>query len=159
MKAYGHLLERDNEYRERAAAFSLRVRDISEFLAETGFEPPKKAIRARKIAYQDACHLAHGQGIKDAPRELLASLPGVQLVELKESDMCCGSAGVYNLTQPVLARRLLERKWRCIEESGAEIIASGNPGCLAWIQQAARERRSPIRVVHTAVLLAEAYLG
>lgn len=157
MKEYGHLLAYDRHYSERAMRFANRVKDISEFLYECGFDPPKSSTPLR-VAYHDACHLAHGQGIRNQPRELLASLPGKELIELEEADRCCGSAGVYNLTQPKLARELLERKWKFIEEAKPDVIATGNPGCLAWIAQAAKERGSAIQVKHTAVVLAEAYL-
>jgi glycolate oxidase iron-sulfur subunit len=157
MKEYGHLLATDKHYSERAMRFANRVKDISEFLYESGFEPPKSST-SKRVAYHDACHLSHGQGIRIQPRDLLASLPGTELIELEESDRCCGSAGVYNLTQPKLARELLERKWKFIEEAKPDVVATGNPGCLAWIAQAAIERRSAILVKHTAVVLAEAYL-
>lgn len=128
------------------------TKDISEFLIEIGYKPtPRQNIR---VTYHDACHLAHGQQIRNEPRELLKATPGVTLVEMDESDRCCGSAGIYNLTQPKLAKELLNRKWERIVETGAEIVVTGNPGCLAWIQQAASESNSKIRVVHTALFLA-----
>ncbi len=157
MKEYPHLLGSVDMYREKAARFASRVKDICEFLHECGFSPPAHS-RPLRVAYHDACHLAHGQGIRTQPRELLASLPGVNLVEIEESDRCCGSAGVYNLTQPKLARELLERKWKFIEAANPDVIATGNPGCLAWIAQAAEEKKSKIRVAHTAVVLAESFL-
>ncbi|MBA3725134.1 MAG: 4Fe-4S dicluster domain-containing protein [Armatimonadetes bacterium] len=155
MKEYGDLLAADPAYADRARRFSKRVRDITEHLSGADLELPR-SNRHLRIAYHDACHLAHGQGVLKQPRELLRSLPGVQLVELEESDRCCGSAGIYNLTQPELARRLLERKWTFIEQTGAEIVATGNPGCLAWIQQAAAEKGSAVRVAHTVDVIAEA---
>jgi glycolate oxidase iron-sulfur subunit len=123
---------------------------------ESGDKPPQSRPR---VAYHDACHLAHGQKVFREPRELLAAIPGIQMVDLPESDTCCGSAGIYNLTQPKMARALLERKWGHVVESGAEIVALGNPGCHAWIAQAARENGGRVRVVHTVELLEAAFSG
>ncbi|HWA82747.1 MAG TPA: (Fe-S)-binding protein, partial [Fimbriimonadaceae bacterium] len=109
--------------------------------------------------YHDACHLAHGQGVRSQPRELLNAIPNLALAELKESDTCCGSAGIYNLTQPKMARRLLERKWQNIEATGVSIVAMGNPGCHAWIAQAAEEHGNHIRVLHTMELLEASFVG
>ncbi|MFN8220297.1 MAG: (Fe-S)-binding protein [Fimbriimonadales bacterium] len=116
--------------------------DVSEFLFAVGLVQRLAESHGLEItvAYHDACHLAHGQGVRQPPRDLLAAIPQVRLEPLAESDTCCGSAGIYNIAQPKMARRLLERKWRHIEESGADVVALGNPGCHAWIAQAARER-------------------
>lgn len=156
MKDYTRLLAADPIYTKKAADFARRVKDFSEYLHEIGLIPPP-ASQARKVAYHDACHLAHGQGIRSQPRDLLRAVPNLELIEIVESDRCCGSAGIYNLTQPKLARELLERKWKHIEASKPDVVATGNPGCLAWIRQAAREHNSKIRVEHTAVVLAESY--
>lgn len=158
MKEYGHFLAGDAKYAHKAADFSRRVKDIVEYLHEIGFTPPPVS-KPKRVAYHDACHLAHGQNIRSQPRELLRAIPNLELIEIEESDRCCGSAGIYNLTQPKLARELLERKWRSIEHANPDIVATGNPGCLAWIRQAAKERNSPIQVEHTAVVLAESYTG
>jgi len=113
-------------------------------------------VPAMTIAYHDACHLAHGQQIREAPRRLLAMIPGIKLVPLSESEICCGSAGIYNLTEPDMARRLQDRKVDHILETGASIVATGNPGCLAWIESGLRQRGlTPLRVVHPVTLLAE----
>jgi glycolate oxidase iron-sulfur subunit len=146
-----------------------QIKDISEFLFEIGFmipPSPTPSSQGRKglsppirIAYHDACHLAHGQGIRNQPRKLLESIPGVELVPLHEADMCCGSAGIYNLTQPKMARDLLERKWSNIEATGCDIVALANPGCHSWIAQAAREKRTTIRVRHIAEVLECALSG
>src|SRR5258708_37478761 len=109
-----------------------KVKDISEFLDKIDAEAPAGRYE-KTVAYHDACHLAHGQNITAAPRELLKAVPGLTLVEIPESDTCCGSAGIYNLTQPKMARKLLERKVDFIAASGATVVATGNPGCLAWI--------------------------
>ncbi len=143
------------------AALRERVEDVSEVLSREGLAGllgESKGVRAR-ATYHDACHLAHGQGIREAPRSLLRAIPGLELVELQEADTCCGSAGVYNVLQPGMARRLLERKWRNVEATGASIVAMGNPGCHAWIEQAAREKGSDVLVLHTAELLEASFSG
>src|SRR5205085_2259806 len=109
------------------------------------------------MAYHDACHLAHGQKIKQQPRQLLKAIPGVTLVDLKEADWCCGSAGIYNLTNQEMATQLLERKMKNIAATGANIIATGNPGCMMQIALGARERNMELKVVHPVQLLDEAY--
>lgn len=137
------------------------VEDISEVLLAGGLGSllaAQSPLRLR-IAYHDACHLAHGQGIRSGPRALLESVPGVTLVPLAESDTCCGSAGIYNLTRPEMARRLLKRKWSHVERSGADIVVAGNPGCLAWLDVAAREHGSAIGVYHTVEVLEAAFSG
>jgi glycolate oxidase iron-sulfur subunit len=145
----------------RGQAFASRVFDASEFLVQNGLtEALKTSPGVPKTAtYHDACHLAHGQRIKDAPRELIQNVPRLRFVELQEADMCCGSAGVYNLTQPGYARRLLDRKWANVEATGAEILATGNPGCHSWIQQASDEHGRRVRVVHTLELLESSFCG
>jgi glycolate oxidase iron-sulfur subunit len=138
-----------------------RVFDASEFLLSHGLldtltESP--GIPA-SVTYHDACHLAHGQRIKEAPRRLIQAIPRATYVELSEADMCCGSAGIYNLTQPSRARALLDRKWANIEATGTQIVAMGNPGCHSWIQQAADEAGSKLRVMHTLDLLEASFSG
>ncbi len=141
--------------------FARRTFDASEFLAREGLAAAlaKAAGITGTATYHDACHLAHGQGIRTQPRDLLAAVPGLQIVDLEESDRCCGSAGIYNVTQPALARELLDRKMEFIEATGAEIVVSGNPGCHAWIAQGARERGRKVRVMHTLDLLESAFSG
>ncbi len=160
MKEYGHLLAGDPAYAARAAAFAAKVRDVSEFLDDLGWIAPLKPapeVPPTVMAYHDACHLAHGQGIRDAPRALLARLPGAAWVPLPESEVCCGSAGTYNLTEPAMAKRLQRRKLDAVVSTGASVIATGNPGCLAWIAAGLTERGLPgIRVAHPVTLLAEA---
>lgn len=143
-----------------------RIWDASAFLLAEGLADVLSSRIARegtrgltRVTYHDACHLAHGQGVRSAPRELLAAIPGLELVELAESDMCCGSAGIYNVTQPKMARELLDRKWRNVEATGASVVATGNPGCHAWIAQAAREHGQAVEVVHTLELLERAFTG
>jgi glycolate oxidase iron-sulfur subunit len=156
LKEYGDLLAEDPLYAERARRFAAKVRDISEYLMELGLRPPKGSLNLR-VAYHDACHLAHGQKITAPPRKMLQSIPGLELVDLPESDTCCGSAGIYNLTQPTMAKKLQQRKIDFILETGAAVIATGNPGCLAWIQQGLKERGSAITVRHPIEILDEAY--
>jgi len=153
MKEYENLIGADD--------FGGRVFDASEFLAGNGLAEELAKSPGLKIrtTYHDACHLAHGQGIRTQPRELLAAIPGIELVDLAESDVCCGSAGIYNLTQPKLARELIERKWKNIEATVAGIVAMGNPGCHAWIGQAALEHGSRAKVLHTMELLEAAFIG
>ncbi|MEJ5171074.1 MAG: (Fe-S)-binding protein [Fimbriimonadales bacterium] len=138
-----------------------RARDLSEFLVEHGFEERVRRSKGVRVTatYHDACHLAHGQGIRAQPRRLLEAVPGLKLVPLNESEMCCGSAGTYNLTQPQLARKLLDRKWSNIEATSAEVVVLGNPGCHAWIEQGSREVPGRARVLHIAELLEASFVG
>jgi len=159
MKEYGKLLEDDPNYADRAAAFASKVRDVSEWLDELGWVAPLAAATEKTVTmtYHDACHLAHGQQIREAPRTLLSRLPNVHWVELAESEICCGSAGIYNFTEPKMARQLRERKLEKILATGATVVATGNPGCLAWIAAGLKKRGLPeIRVAHPVTLLSEA---
>jgi glycolate oxidase iron-sulfur subunit len=158
LKEYGELLADDPAYREKACAFAAKARDVSEWLMEIGLNSPTRPLNAT-VSYHDACHLAHGQRIRQQPRQLLQQIPGLKLVEMEESDTCCGSAGVYNITEPQMARRLLDRKIANLKATGASIIATGNPGCLAWIQQGAKEAGLNLRICHPVELLDEAYAG
>src|SRR5690606_9174906 len=107
--------------------------------------------------YHDACHLAHGQGIRAEPRRLLSMIPGLELVPLRDSEMCCGSAGMYSLLQPDMSARLLEEKVAAIMETGADVVVTGNPGCAMQIMQGLRQHNAPIEVKHPVELLAESY--
>ncbi|PZN12532.1 MAG: glycolate oxidase iron-sulfur subunit [Bacillota bacterium] len=156
MKEYHHVFA-GSPHEKRARALADRVRDVSEFLAELGPLPPGPLSRPARVAYHDACHLAHGQGVREAPRHLLGAIPNVDLVELDEPDLCCGSAGIYNIEQPEVARQLQERKVESILASGASIVATGNIGCLVQVAAGLRRRGAPVRVMHTMELLAEAY--
>ncbi len=156
MKDYGHLLRDDPEYAGRAAAFSARVRDVSEFLHELGPVAPRHPLPV-VAAYHDACHLAHGQRVRSQPRELLRSIPGLELREIPESEICCGSAGIYNMVEPEPAAELGERKARNILSTGADMLISGNPGCLLQVR-ASMERlghtvtiRHPMEVLDAAI--------
>ncbi len=158
LKEYDHLLADDPEWAARAAAFSARVRDVNEFLAAIPFDPPRHPIAAR-VTYQDACHLAHAQGVRSQPRSLLRSIPGLELVEMGDSDTCCGSAGIYNITSPELSMKLLERRMDRIERTGAAIVAVSNPGCHIQLAYGVRSRGYRIEVAHPMDLLDRAYRG
>jgi len=135
--------------------------DASEFLFDNGLLELLRASPGLNatLAYHEACHLAHGQKIKEQPRLLLQAIPGLRMIELNEAEMCCGSGGVYNLLQPRLARKMLNRKWSNIADTGANIVATGNPGCHAWIAQAATENGGNVQVLHTISLLEASFLG
>ena len=156
MREYGHLFA-GHPAEERARALAARVRDVAEFLDELGPRAPGPLPAPRRVAYHDACHLAHGQGVREAPRRLLAAIPNLELVELDEPDLCCGSAGTYNLEHPDLARRLQARKVASIRRSGAQAVATGNIGCLVQIRQGLEREGLSLPVVHTVEVLAEAY--
>ena len=156
MKAYGHLLKDDPVYAERARAFSLKVLDVAEFLAREPLRGPL-ALVPMTVTYHDPCHVIHGQKIRNQPRQLLGQIPGLTLVELKEADWCCGSAGIYNLTQPEMAARLQERKVQHILATGAAAVVTANPGCIIQIVQGLRARGSPIKVLHLVEILDAAY--
>ena len=157
----GSTMRHYGDFFDAGLEFGSRVRDVSEFLAANGLleelaSSPGLNVR---VTYHDACHLAHGQKIWQAPRDLIRAVPNIEFTEMHEADMCCGSAGIYNLTQPTMARTLLERKWRNVEATQAQVLATGNPGCHAWIAQASRERGQSISVLHTAELLEASFLG
>ena len=159
LKHFDRLLADDPRYAARARTWSEKVRDISEWLVEIGIEAPQGSLGGRKITYHDACHLCHGQKITAQPRELLAAIPGVNVAPLVESMWCCGSAGIYNLIQPEMAEKLLQRKLDHIAATGAEIVATGNPGCLLQIQNGLAARGRKVEVAHPVTLLARAYRG
>jgi glycolate oxidase iron-sulfur subunit len=156
LKEYGELLADDPDYSERAQEFSRRVRDISELLVELEFRPPRIGFRGR-VTYQDACHLAHAQRVRDQPRALLRSIPGLDLVEMRDSDNCCGSAGIYNVTQPDTAMELLNRKMDSVLATEAGLLAAANPGCTIQLAAGIRRRGARVRVVHPIDLLDAAY--
>jgi glycolate oxidase iron-sulfur subunit len=158
LKEYGHLLADDRVYAARAARFAARVRDVNEFLAAIPFAPPAGAIRAR-VTYQDACHLAHAQRVRAQPRALLQAIPGVELVEMADSDTCCGSAGIYNITTPDLSMELLERRMDRLAATGAGILAVSNPGCQIQLSYGVRKRGYRVEVAHPMDLLDRAYGG
>ncbi len=156
LKHYETLLADDPLYRDRAALWDKKVKDIHEWLDDIGIRPPDDAA-PQVVTYHESCHLAHGQKIVMQPRQLLAAIPNLKLVELPESSWCCGSAGIYNLIQPEMAGELLERKLRHIQSTGATIVAAANPGCLLQLVNGAKQRGLNLRLVHPVTLLAEAY--
>jgi glycolate oxidase iron-sulfur subunit len=158
MKAYGALLAGDPAYAARAAAFAGQVKDVSEFLAATPLRGPLRAV-PMTVTYHDPCHVVHGQKIKSAPRQLLAQIPGLRVVDLAESDWCCGSAGIYNLTQPEMAGRLLDRKVGHVLATGAEAVVTANPGCILQIAAGLRAHGASVDVLHIVEVLDRAYGG
>jgi glycolate oxidase iron-sulfur subunit len=156
MKEYGWLLKDDSGWSARASAFAAKVKDATEFLGDLGMRERPGTLRAR-VTWDDPCHLLHGQKIREQPRALLASIPGLDVVPLEEADWCCGSAGTYNVTQPELARSILERKVANIVRTGADMVVTANPGCLMQIQSGLRQAGSSVRVVHLLDLLDQAY--
>jgi len=156
LKEYGDLLEGDPDYRDRARDFTGKVKDVHEFLAGISVNEEMGTVSAR-VAYHDACHLAHGQGVREQPRDLLSLIPGLELVELEESDWCCGSAGIYNLTHPDMADRLLARKMDHVRQAEPDVVATGNPGCILQIQHGVRRDGRDIEVLHPVELLDRAY--
>jgi glycolate dehydrogenase iron-sulfur subunit len=156
LKAYGTLLRDEPQWAERARRFSARVQDVCEFLAAGELRPPTRPVPLR-VAYDDPCHLLHAQGIREAPRALLARVPGLELVPLAEADWCCGSAGSYSLLHPETSARILARKMGHLRASGAQVVASGNPGCLLQLRLGARDARLRLRVAHPVELLAQGY--
>jgi glycolate oxidase iron-sulfur subunit len=138
MKEYGYLLRDDPEYAERAEEFSAKVKDISEFLQELGPVAERHPLPVT-AAYHDACHLAHAQGVRSQPRRTLKQIPGVEIKEIREAEICCGSAGIYNMVEPEPAAELGERKARNILDTGAQMIVTSNPGCMLQIQAALKK--------------------
>lgn len=165
LKRYHHLLADDPAYVEKAKAWSAKVRDISEWLVEIGFRrpnPPAVGAKPVTVTYHEACHLCHGQKITSQPREILRALPGVELRECPEATMCCGSAGIYSLTQPTTSAWLRDRKVGHLKSTCATVVATANPGCQLQIQNGFSQDPASIengfpRVAHPVVLLAEAY--
>lgn len=158
IKEYGHILKDDPEYAERAEAISAKARDVMEFLSEAGLTGELKDLNIR-VTYQDACHLGHAQRIKDEPRSVIRQIPGVEFTELVESDVCCGSAGIYNLVQPEMSRKLLARKTSHVEETGADYLVAGNPGCLLQIEKGIRQKGLKMKTAHPVELLDWSYRG
>ena len=158
LKHYAKLLAGDPVYEKRAAQWDHKVKDIHEWLAQIGLQPPPATAAPRqRVTYHDACHLAHGQQLTAAPRQILRAIPNLELTELPESTWCCGSAGIYNLIQPEMAASLLERKLKHICATHCEVVATANPGCLLQIGTGLKEAAPEVRVVHPITLLAEAY--
>jgi glycolate oxidase iron-sulfur subunit len=158
LKEYQRLFENDREWRERARVFSSHVRDVSEFLAELPARAVRHPIHA-KVAYHDACHLRHAQRMADPPRSLLAGIPGLAISEVPDGEQCCGSAGLYNLTEPVSANEIGRRKAENIVRTGARLLVSANPGCTLHIQRLLRERGSTVKALHPIEVLDRSLRG
>jgi glycolate oxidase iron-sulfur subunit len=156
MKDYAHLLADDPEWSERAAAFSARVKDVSELLAEHEPQAPRHPLPLR-VAYHDACHLAHAQGVRAQPRALLRGIPQLEVLEPADWEICCGSAGIYNLVQPEAAAKLGARKAANLLATGADAVAAGNPGCALQIAAHLEGRELPI--FHPMTLLDHSIRG
>ncbi|MXW21981.1 MAG: 4Fe-4S dicluster domain-containing protein [Candidatus Dadabacteria bacterium] len=152
MKEYVELLREDPVYFDAAARLSAKTVDLMEFLSDTGIGARLHPLDI-KVTYQDACHIVHGQGIRSAPRELLASVPGLRFTEMLRSDHCCGSAGIYNIVQPEMSSRLLSGKIREIEKTGADYLAVGNPGCMIQIRRGLLGSDSRTKVIHPVEIL------
>jgi len=155
MKEYGRMLADEPEWADRARAFSARCADVTELLARLGSTAPRHALPAgaMRVAYHDACHLQHAQGIRAQPRALLRAIPGIEVVEIADSAICCGSAGIYNLVQTEAADELGRRKAAAILASGADVVVTGNPGCTLQIAAALEGAGTPLPVLHTIELL------
>ncbi len=156
LKEYVPLFPGEPGMADHAARFQAKVRDVSEFLAELGLRPPTRAVPLR-VTYQDSCHLVHGQKIRSAPRQLLRTIPGVELVEMDLADHCCGSAGVYNVTQPDVAGALLTEKMECARATGAQAIVTANPGCLLQLRAGVERFATGQEVLHVIELLDRSY--
>jgi glycolate oxidase iron-sulfur subunit len=156
LKEYGELFASDDQWAQRAARFSERVRDITEVLDAMELGSPARRVDAT-ATYQEPCHLVHAQRISAAPRRLLARVPGLRLVEMEESAVCCGSAGIYNLTQPDMAGRLQRRKVAAIRRTGATIVATANPGCAIQVAAGLRDAGYHATVKHIVELLDDVY--
>ena len=153
MKSYGELFRDDPAWSQRAQAFAAKVRDVTEVLAGLGTPRAPRHRLDRRIAYHDACHLGHAQGVRQQPRDLLAAIPGVTLVPIADGEICCGSAGIFNLVQPEMASELGRRKAANIADAKPDIVATTNPGCMLQINAAARAAGDVRPIVHVVEVL------
>jgi glycolate oxidase iron-sulfur subunit len=158
LKEYGHLLHDDPEYAERAAAFSARVRDITEYLASESIVPPTGSVDTT-VTYQEPCHLAHAQRLTIEPRKVLDAIPGLNVVEMQESSLCCGSAGIYNILRKQMANELGDRKAANTMATGAPVVVTANPGCYMQLRSSLARNGSDMDVRYIVELLDEAYGG
>jgi glycolate oxidase iron-sulfur subunit len=156
LKKYGHHLLGDGQ----AAHFSAKVRDISQVLAQHANElRPRLKPLPLKVTWHDPCHIAHCQGIRKEPRELLRLIPGLEYSELEAADACCGSAGTYNIEQPEMSDRILQRKLDTIRATGAEVVVTGNPGCLLQLKKGLADQMPKVRIMHLTEVLAQSIAG
>ena len=158
LKEYGDLLDDDASYAARAREFSALMRDVTEFLASIELNREMAPVDGI-VTYQDSCHLAHGQRVRTAPRTLLAAIPGLKFREMRSADICCGSAGIYNVVENQMSMQILASKMETVNATGAGIIATANPGCLLQLEAGVRLHGNRQRVVHVVELLDEAYRG
>ena len=162
MKEYADILSDDPAYAKRAEALANKVRDVTEILVELGPSAPRHPVAESglRVAYHDACHLSHAQGVRNPPRELLGQIPGLELAPIKDADTCCGSAGIYNLVRPEAARELGDKKASNIAATGAELVVTGNPGCLLQVTDALRRQgEDTLPTAHTIELLDASLTG
>jgi glycolate oxidase iron-sulfur subunit len=159
MKEYGNLLADDPGWSGRARAFAARVRDVNELVAALGPPVAPRHPIAQRVAYQDACHLAHAQGVRQQPRDLLRSIPGLEVLPLAEADICCGSAGIYNLVEPGTAQQLGDRKIRLIDAVKPDVIATANPGCTLQLRAAAARLGREWAIRHPIEILDDSIRG
>ena len=157
MKEYGHLLQDDEAWRERAEAMSAKVRDVSELLAGVGPLPGNPL--PLRVTYDAPCHLVHAQRVVTQPLSVLAAIPGLELIPLRDSENCCGSAGIYNLIEPDTSDAVLAPKLANIADTGASYVATGNPGCLMQIGAGLLRSGSKARAIHPVDLLDASYAG
>jgi len=156
LKEYGELLHDDPDYAAKARAFQAQVQDVTEFLGSIEINPALGPIPAT-VTYQDSCHLAHGQKVRGAPRRLLAGIPQLEFREMPFSDICCGSAGIYNVVENAMSMQILSRKMEHVNAAGATLIATANPGCMLQLQAGVRQHGNGQRVMHVIELLDLAY--
>ncbi|HIN72131.1 MAG TPA: (Fe-S)-binding protein, partial [Dehalococcoidia bacterium] len=156
MKEYHELLQDDSEYAEKALELSSKIKDIHEYLVELPYEPPTASLNCR-VTYQDSCHLSNAQRVTAPPRIILNSIPGVEFVELPNASICCGGGGTYMITERNLSLRILKTKMEAVAETGANIVATANPGCLMQLQMGVGENNMPVEVRYVTDLLDEAY--
>ncbi|MFZ0882586.1 MAG: (Fe-S)-binding protein [Candidatus Acidiferrales bacterium] len=152
LKEYTDLFSADDAAQARARQFTAKMRDVTEFLADLGMTAPLRTLPLR-VTYQDSCHLVHGQKIREAPRELLRAIPGVEFVEMPLSEQCCGSAGVYNVTETEASLEILDRKMECVAQTKAKVIATANPGCILQLRAGAAMHKTGQEVLHVVELL------
>ena len=156
MKEYVELLKDDEVYIDKAKQLESKVKDINEFLYELPIDPPEGRLES-SVTYQDPCHLAHTQKIRSQPRELLKLIPGLNLIEMRNSDRCCGAGGTYVITQHQMSLNLMNDKMKTIEETGAQIVTTGNPGCWMQMNQGAQKTNMPVQVKYVTDLLDQSY--
>jgi glycolate oxidase iron-sulfur subunit len=152
LKEYAHLFSEDDASQARARQFTAKMRDVAEFLTDLGMNAPLRPLPLR-VTYQDSCHLVHGQKIREAPRQLLRAIPGLEFVEMPLSEQCCGSAGVYNVTETEASLEILERKMECVKQTKAGVIATANPGCILQLRAGAAIHKTGQEVLHVVELI------